>query len=70
VAAMEDPFDIAAYHDEYRERVLEYVQARAAGKVVRFPTAPRRQTETSLADVLEASLAASGGTGGKERKRA
>lgn len=66
VKAMEDPFDITAFHDEYRERVLELVQARAAGKVVRFPTAPRKQTETSLADVLEASLAASG----KERKRA
>lgn len=67
VAAMEDPFDITAYHDEYRERVLEYVQARAAGKVVKFPRAPRKQTETSLADVLQASLAA---TDGKERKRA
>ncbi len=67
VAAMEDPFDIAAYHDEYRERVLEYVQAKAAGKVVKFPTAPQRSTEVDLADVLQASLAA---TGGKERKRA
>ena len=70
VAAMEDPFDIAAYHDEYRERVLEFVQARAAGKVVRFPRAPRRRTEVELADVLEASLAATGATGKKERKRA
>lgn len=67
VAAMEDPFDIAAYHDEYRERVLEYVQAKAAGKVVKFPRAPTRNTEVDLADVLQASLAA---TGGKERKRA
>ena len=67
VKAMEDPFDITAFHDEYRERVLELVQARAAGKVVRFPRAAKKQTETSLADVLEASLAASGG---KERKRA
>jgi DNA end-binding protein Ku len=69
VRAMEDPFDITAYHDEYRERVLELVEAKAAGKVVKFPTAPRRQTEVDLADVLEASLAATG-TGGKERKRA
>ncbi|HEX6037333.1 Ku protein [Longimicrobium sp.] len=67
VKAMEDPFDITAYHDEYRERVLELVQAKAAGKVVKFPKAPKKQGETSLADVLEASLAASGG---KERKRA
>ena len=33
----------------------------------KFPKAAKKQTETSLADVLEASLAASGG---KERKRA
>jgi DNA end-binding protein Ku len=67
VAAMEDPFDIAAYHDEYRERVVELMQARAAGKVVKFPRAQIRKTDVDLADVLEASLAAAGG---KERKRA
>jgi DNA end-binding protein Ku len=67
VAAMEDPFDIAAYHDEYRERVVELMQAKAAGKVVKFPRAQIRKTEVDLAEVLEASLAAAGG---KERKRA
>jgi DNA end-binding protein Ku len=66
VSAMEDPFDITAYHDEYRERVVELMQAKAAGKVVKFPRAPRRAEETELADVLERSLAAAG----KERKRA
>ena len=66
VSAMEDPFDIAAFHDEYRERVLELVQAKAAGKVVKFPRAAPRRTETSLADLLERSMAATG----KERKRA
>lgn len=67
VKAMEDPFDITAYHDEYRDRVMELVEAKAAGKVLRFPKAPVRNTDVSLADVLEQSLAA---TGGKERKRA
>jgi DNA end-binding protein Ku len=67
VAAMEDPFDIAAYHDEYRERVVELMQAKAAGKVVNFPRAQIKKTDVDLADVLQASLAA---TGGKERKRA
>ena len=67
VKAMEDPFDITAYHDEYRERVVELMEARAAGKVVKFPRAQIRKTDVDLADVLEASLAA---TGGKERKRA
>jgi DNA end-binding protein Ku len=68
IAAMEDPFDIAAYHDEYRERVVELMEARAAGKVVKFPRARVRKTDVDLADVLEASLAATGN--GKERKRA
>ena len=66
VQAMEDEFDLAAYHDEYRERVLELVEAKAAGKVVKFPKAPRKQAERSLADVLEASLAQAE----KGRKRA
>ena len=68
VAAMGDPFDIAAYHDEYRERVAELMQARAAGKVVKFPRAQVRKTDVDLADVLQASLDAA--DGGKERKRA
>jgi hypothetical protein len=46
--------------------VLELVEAKAAGKVVKFPRAPRKQAERSLADVLEASLAQAG----KGRKRA
>ena len=66
VAAMEDEFDVAAYRDEYRERVLELVEAKAAGKVVKFPKAPRKPAERTLADVLERSLAAAK----KERKRA
>jgi DNA end-binding protein Ku len=75
VAAMEDDFDIAAYRDEYRDRVLELVKAKAAGKVIRFPKAPARAAEKSLADVLERSLAAAAGKGkapakGKGRKSA
>jgi DNA end-binding protein Ku len=58
IAAMEDELDIAAYRDEYRDRVLELVEAKAAGKIVKFPKAPKRAKEKSLADVLEKSLAA------------
>lgn len=65
VGSMEDRFDIAAWHDEYRERVQELVEAKAAGKVLKFPKAPRKKTEMSLADVLEQSVAAT-----RERKRA
>lgn len=66
VQAMEDRFDIAAWHDEYRERVLELVQAKAAGKVLKFPKAVEKKQESSLADVLAQSVAAAG----RERKRA
>jgi DNA end-binding protein Ku len=66
IGSMEDRFDIAAYHDEYRERVIELIEAKAAGKVVRFPKAPARKTGPSLEDLLERSVAAAG----RERKRA
>lgn len=66
VGSMEDEFDITAYHDEYRERVRELVEAKAAGKVVKFPKAPPKRTDDSLADVLEQSVAAVS----KGRKRA
>jgi DNA end-binding protein Ku len=65
-AMEEDELDFAAYRDEYRDRVLELVEAKAAGKVVKFPRAPKRDIEASLADVLEKSLASSG----KRRKSA
>lgn len=63
VAAMEDELDMGAYRDEYRDRVRELVQAKAAGKVLKFPDAPSRKEEADLAGVLEKSLAAA-----KERK--
>ncbi len=65
VAAMAvEDFDVAAFRDEYRERVLELVHAKAAGKVIRFPRAPRRTGERPLMELLEKSLSAT------ERKNA
>lgn len=67
IAAMEDDeLDLAAFKDEYRARVLDYVEAKAAGKVVKFPKAPRKRKEESLEEMLEKSLAGAG----KERKSA
>lgn len=66
VDAMEDELDLNAFKDEYRERVLELVEAKAAGKVVKFPKAPRGKAEQSLADALEKSIASAG----KRRKSA
>jgi DNA end-binding protein Ku len=66
IGAMEDELDFAAYRDEYRDRVLELVEAKSAGKVLKFPKARPKKTDESLADVLEKSLKARG----KERASA
>jgi DNA end-binding protein Ku len=58
IAAMEDELDLAAFRDEYRDRVMELVEAKAAGKIVRFPRAPKKRKEKSLAEELEKSLSA------------
>jgi DNA end-binding protein Ku len=58
IGAMEDDLDLAAFRDEYRDRVMELVEAKAAGKIVKFPKAPRKRKEKSLAEDLERSLAA------------
>lgn len=59
VAALEGDLDLEAYHDEYRERVLELVAAKAEGKVLRFPKAPgKKKEDESLSAALEQSLRA------------
>lgn len=65
VESMRGDFDIAQFKDTYRERVLELVEAKAKGKVLRFPKAPVRREAKDLASVLEKSLAAA-----KKRKSA
>jgi DNA end-binding protein Ku len=56
VSALEDELDLVEYRDEYRDRVLELVEAKAEGKVVQFPEPPKREGGASLADMLEKSL--------------
>ncbi|MBR9990317.1 MAG: Ku protein [Gemmatimonadetes bacterium] len=59
VAALEGDLELEAYHDEYRERVLELVEAKTEGKVLQFPRAPRKKiADDSLSDILEQSLKA------------
>ncbi|HEU4993860.1 MAG TPA: Ku protein [Gemmatimonadaceae bacterium] len=58
VESMQGSFDIESYHDTYRERVQELADAKAEGKVVKFPRTPRRESQKSLASVLQKSLAA------------
>ncbi len=58
IEAMVDEFDLASFRDEYRDRVMELIDAKAEGKVIRFPKASRRPAEKPLADVLAKSLEA------------
>lgn len=58
VSALEGDLDLAAFRDEYRDRVIELVEAKAEGKVVRFPKAPGKKVDESLAKALEQSIAA------------
>lgn len=58
VEAMASDFDITRYHDEYRERLEELIDAKAKGKILKFPKAQRRAAPKSLAAALERSLAA------------
>jgi DNA end-binding protein Ku len=65
VAALEDSFDPAAYRDEYRDRVLELVEAKAEGRTLKFRKPTEREEADDLAKSLEASLKAA-----RERKSA
>ncbi len=57
VSALAGDFDPTVFHDEYRERVHELVQAKAQGRVIAFPKRARaRATEAPLENVLRASL--------------
>lgn len=56
VSVLADEFDPAAYRDEYRERVMELIEAKAAGKAVR-PKRRRRKPEAApLEEMLAKSL--------------
>lgn len=65
VAALSGDFDPEDFRDEYRDRVLELVEAKAQGKTVKFPEPEKREETDDLAASLQASLEAA-----KERKSA
>jgi DNA end-binding protein Ku len=58
VSALEDELNLAEFRDEYRDRVLELVEAKAEGKVVKFPDAPKKEEGDSLEKMLAESLKA------------
>lgn len=61
VESMEGPLDMSEFKDTYRERVLGLVEAKAKGKVIRFPKSRVKPTEDkSLESVLRRSLESAG----------
>ncbi len=62
-------FDPGAYHDEYREQLLELIERKAEGKEVVAPAAeaPQATAVPDLMSALEESIAA---VQGKKKKRA
>ena len=59
IGTLQDRFDPTEYRDEHREQVMALLEAKAKGKVVRFPKAPqRKEPQESLIAELQASLKA------------
>ncbi|RQD75045.1 MAG: Ku protein [Candidatus Syntrophonatronum acetioxidans] len=61
-------FEPAKYKDQYRERILETIQAKAAGKEIETPQAPREDKIVNLVEALQASVEMTE-KGGKESKK-
>ena len=58
IGALEGTFDPQAFRNEYRDRLMEFVEAKAKGKHLRLPKTQDRQTGESLNQQLAKSLAA------------
>jgi DNA end-binding protein Ku len=56
VLGFSDEFDPHQYRDEYRDRVLSFVAAKAQGKTPRLRTMRPKSTEANLHDALAKSL--------------
>ena len=60
VESLHERFDPDAFHDSYRERVLELIETKAAARSPSCPSPRSSEDATDLAAALEASLGASG----------
>ena len=60
VDSLHERFDPNAFHDSYRQRVLELIETKASGKEPDLPEVEVQQDSTDLAAALEASLGGSG----------
>lgn len=59
IDTLEAEFDPDAYHDEYRGRVLQLIEAKQAGQTLDVEEYEAEAATTSLAEALEASLGGS-----------
>jgi DNA end-binding protein Ku len=77
IDSLSSDFEPEKYHDEYREKVLELIERKAAGEEIAVqPEAPKPKEVPDLMAALEASLAAvkgdskgNGDTGEKKAKK-
>jgi DNA end-binding protein Ku len=56
VGMLEDEFDASAYRDEYRERLMELIEAKAEGRAVRLKKPRRKESREPLETMLARSL--------------
>ncbi|MFY9378504.1 MAG: Ku protein [Peptococcia bacterium] len=56
IQSMDTPFDPAAYHDEYQQRLRELIEAKIAGKEIVAPQAEGPNNVVDLMDALKASI--------------
>ena len=57
VGALGDEFDLESFHDEYRDRVLDFIKAKAQGHKPRLHAAKTKRATASLERDLAKSLA-------------
>ena len=58
IGALEGKFDPGEFRDEYRNRVMKFVEAKAKGKHPKLPTIRERREAGSLDQQLAKSLTA------------
>ena len=68
VGALEGDLKFEDFRDEYRERVLEFINAKAKGRKLRLVASRAKRGTTSLESDLTKSLAALKRGSRKERK--
>ena len=65
VSVLEAPFQPEDFRDEYRDRVMKFIEAKAKGSSPKLTVVKRKQSTTSLLDALSASLQKAKSAGGK-----